>query len=181
MMFFFGRRIGLHSLVYTVYERTVIEWRFMGGWLMTREAPVGLTLPFACALPFASLHALIRSSIVPASVGWPCASSEGALKSTCASPSCTLYSPGAVVFAVCTAYFGLCYALLRDFFYFEKIDFVLLFFCNHILSVMLTSNSLDSNSVNVLESQAYAAMQKMEKQRLWRWALRGIVFNDGVM
>ena len=31
MMFFFGRRIGLHSLVYTVYERTVIEWRFMGG------------------------------------------------------------------------------------------------------------------------------------------------------
>jgi hypothetical protein len=26
-----------------------------------------------------------------------------------------------------------------------------------------------------LETQAYAAMQKMEKERLWRWALRGVV------
>jgi len=29
--------------------------------------------------------------------------------------------------------------------------------------------------VDGLEAQAYAAMQKMEKQRLWRWALRGVV------
>jgi hypothetical protein len=44
---------------------------------------------------------------------------------------------------------------------------------------MPTVDAVDSNSVsvNVLEAQAYAAMQKMEKQRLWRWALRGIVIQ----
>jgi hypothetical protein len=56
---------------------------------------------------------------------------------------------------------------------------LLSFFCNHILSVMPTVDTVDSNSVSVdvLEAQAYAAMQKMEKQRLWRWALRGIVIQ----
>ena len=48
---------------------------------------------------------------------------------------------------------------------------------------MPTVDTVDSNSVSVnvnvdvLEAQAYAAMQKMEKQRLWRWALRGIVIQ----
>lgn len=37
-------------------------------------------------------------------------------------------------------------------------------------------NSVHFNvDVDVLEAQAYATMKKMEKQRLWRWALRGVV------
>jgi hypothetical protein len=81
----------------------------------------------------------------------------------------------------CLFWFVLCFnERLFLFFYFEKLILNLLsFFCNHILSVMPTVDAVDSNSVsvNVLEAQAYAAMQKMEKQRLWRWALRGIVIQ----
>jgi len=71
----------------------------------------------------------------------------------------------------CLFWFVLCFnERLFLFFYFEKLILNLLsFFCNHILSVMPTVD---------LEAQAYAAMQKMEKERLWRWALRGIVIQQ---
>jgi len=39
------------------------------------------------------------------------------------------------------------------------------------------SSPLNDSSIAVLEAQAYATMQKMEKERLWRWALRGIVIE----
>jgi hypothetical protein len=139
--FFSAQRSGCVPLRLAICERTVIEWRFYFSmcWLvwvfMPQEAPAGLILPFA------SLHALIRSNTVPAFAGWPCASSEGALKSTCASLSCTLCSPGAVVSAVCMAYcclfwFVLCFnERLFLFFYFEKLILNLLSFSATIFSL----------------------------------------------